>query len=70
MLIKINRFDKNKSVYECDRCKKVCKQNEKISIGIDLFCTGWKKKWDLCTHCYKSLCRGIQKGVNHNGGNS
>lgn len=62
MLVKKDLMDKDKSIYECDRCKKVCKRNEKMSIGIDPFCTGWKKKWDLCTKCYKSLVRGVENG--------
>lgn len=60
MIISVNKTDKDKSVYECDRCKKKCNRNEKISLGIDPFCTGWRKKWDLCTHCYKLLRKGIE----------
>lgn len=60
MIITVDKFNKENSVYECDRCKKRCNRNEKVSIGIDLHCTGWKKKYDLCTHCYKLMCRGIE----------
>lgn len=61
MLSEINYQNKERSIYKCDRCKKRIGQLKYlISVKSPLDkCS--KKKWDLCTNCYKSLCKGIEK---------
>lgn len=62
MLIEINRKDKEKSEYECDRCKK-----RYYSKWIKtIYVAEWKKrvpfkKWDMCLKCYRNLERGMEK---------
>lgn len=60
MLIKKDLRTNKNSVYKCDRCKKECGKSEKVSIGVDFYCEGWRKKYDLCLHCYKLMRRGIE----------
>lgn len=64
MLLKKSYTNLTLTKYECDRCKKQGTANEMIKIGIqkpnDKSLT---KKWDLCLNCYRSLVRGIKKGV-------
>lgn len=65
MLIKKDVKNNKNSVYKCDRCKRECGRYKKVSIGIDPFCSGWKKKYDLCTHCYKLMCKRIESFSNN-----
>lgn len=61
MLISENKFDKRESKYECDRCKKELSIDTRISIYSKVAYENPKKRWDLCSRCYKSLERGIEK---------
>ena len=61
MLVRVNRLDREQSVYNCDRCKKQLNWETKIAIYIGLPSRQPKKKYDLCRRCYKSFVRGVEK---------
>lgn len=69
MLISTDCTGKKGSVYECDRCKKILHtiQEKRYRITAYYAPRGYYNKdntWDLCSRCYRALCRGIEKGVN------
>lgn len=66
MLLEINRYDKMKSKYICDRCKTLVTNEDRIIIAVGLPNKNIKRKWDLCIKCYNALYRGINKGTNNN----
>ena len=53
----------SKSIYKCDRCKK---ESTKGMYAIFIRIPGKKetpkKRWDLCSRCYRMLEKGIAKG--------
>lgn len=55
MLKNTNRLDKNKSKYECDKCKKIVTLENKYTIYISKGKENQRKKWDLCEKCYNLL---------------
>lgn len=64
MIIYKDTTNKNKSVYECDRCKTKLKRGKEEIYTIFVKRTEDKtpkKKWDLCERDYRALCRGIEK---------
>lgn len=67
MLLKTSYTKLSKSEYECDRCKKKGTAEDMVKVLIQRPSEKYpKKKWDLCLNCYRSLVRGIKKGVNKN----
>jgi len=62
MILKIDRIDKNKSVYTCDYCNKTMSIEERKGIYVTNNIRQPRKKWDLCSTCFKMLERGIEKG--------
>lgn len=61
MLISTNRFDKSNSKYECDMCKKKMSSADRIAVSIAHNYENAKKKWDLCSNCFKKVERAIEK---------
>lgn len=66
----IKQYYKNNgyTIYKCDRCNKIIdtKVNERIRITASITKNSkYKnlKSWDFCENCYRSLVRGIAKGV-------
>lgn len=50
----------NMTDYQCDMCKKIIKLSERYGIGVtDLGCGTYRKKWDLCAKCMRSLERNV-----------
>lgn len=46
----------NNTKYECDMCRKVLKLEERYGVGMTELGRGtYKKKWDLCAKCMKTL---------------
>lgn len=72
MLVSICNADRRKSTYTCDRCKSKVITTGRISIYAGEGSGSPRKKWDLCTKCYKMLQIGIKRGgktnENTNGG--
>lgn len=62
MILKIDRIDKNKSVYTCDYCNKTMSIEERKGIYVTNNVGQPRKRWDLCNTCFKMLERGIEKG--------
>lgn len=60
MLVGLDYTNKNKSTYSCDRCNKTMTIQEKKGIYITNDVGQPRKKWDLCSACYRSLERGIE----------
>ena len=63
MLIGVNKFDRNKSKYTCDRCKIELLAEERFVICVGHKFKAPKKKWDLCKKCYRAFAKAIEKGV-------
>ncbi len=64
MLVFKNIYDKNKSIYVCDRCLTKMMQGDGNIYTIYVKKAGEKnskKKWDLCKRDYILLCKGIEK---------
>lgn len=59
MLILKNKYDKNKSTYQCDMCKKNMKSADRISIRTAENFGSYIKKWDLCKSCFNRLERAV-----------
>lgn len=61
MLIKIDYFNKNMSVFLCDRCKVRILNRERrvlrVHKGVE---NSIVKKWDFCPVCYRKLYKGIE----------
>lgn len=64
MLISKSYTNKNESAYECDRCHIALTYENKIAIYTAPYRRQPSKKWDLCPRCYRSLQKGIAKGIN------
>ena len=64
MLVGLDYLNNTRSTYTCDRCNKTMLIKERKGIYITNNVGQPRKKWDLCSTCYKSLERGIEKGKN------
>jgi hypothetical protein len=60
MVIKVNYQDKNKSIYECDKCNRNIKYLDVNKITVD------KSTYHLCKRCYSILTRWLTN--TNNGG--
>lgn len=63
MVIEINKYYKEKTIYECDRCKAKVHTSQRKGIYITNETGQPNKRWDLCMNCFKLLERGIAKGI-------
>ena len=62
MIEGIDYTGKTRTRFVCDRCGKKLTVETRRGIYIQEHNFSSRKKWDLCIPCYKSLCRGIEKG--------
>ena len=59
------RKDKKIRNYKCDRCEREINSLNRVGIFISIERGEVpRKKWDLCSSCYKALVKGIERGVN------
>lgn len=63
MLVRVNRLDREQSVYKCDRCKKELNWKNKIGIYEGLPNKQPKKKYDYCFRCYRAMEIGTERGL-------
>lgn len=62
MLVGLDYSNKSRSVYSCDYCNKTMSIEERKGIYTTNGYGQPRKKWDLCSRCYRSLERTIGKG--------
>ena len=63
MLLLVDKHNKNRSTYKCDRCGRIVDVKEKVGIFTQKYLQNYKKYCDLCLPCYKAFVRGIEKGA-------
>jgi hypothetical protein len=61
MRLTANKFSKEGYKYQCDRCNKPMKMEERHLIRVIMTYDDNHQRWDLCPACYKALERGINK---------
>lgn len=67
MLIETDRRGKTKSIFECDRCKRIINTeiDQRFKLTVQNTPIGNHantiKRWDLCKRCYAALYKGIEK---------
>ena len=61
MLITLNKSDKSNSKYKCDMCKVLISPINRVVVNIAKGYENPKKKWDLCTKCFKKVEKAIEK---------
>lgn len=62
MFIKTNGKEHLKGIYNCDRCQSELTSINRYGIFVAVGAAASRKKWDLCSSCYRKLCKGIAKG--------
>lgn len=64
MLVKINKQDKTKSKYKCDKCRKQLSTDTRYTIYIkEPNSDKVKKIWDLCESDYEKIKKFIMKKI-------
>ncbi len=68
MIIEKYYNNNGKTIYECDRCKKVIDTSKENRIRVHTQISQNSKyknlnSWDFCERCYAALKRGIERGV-------
>lgn len=68
MIIHKDYKNKSNSVFMCDRCKTELTSEERVIIYVEHKKNdiGFRKEWDFCNKCYRSLKRGVERRTNEN----
>ena len=60
MLISTNKSDKSNSKYKCDMCKNFLSPLNRYNILVAEGYANPRKKWDLCSNCFRILNKNIE----------
>ena len=60
MILKIDKQDRTKSLYKCDKCGKECKNKDSRGIYSTNDEGKVLKRFDLCLKCYESFKKYVE----------